>query len=160
MAHLIYVNSIHLFSLKAIRIINYQIKRVVFIERKYWPANNIELKNDIGVSQNDQCPYFTKGLILSQVLGLNPVLKLRLFSQLSFVLKTYSQRVTKLSPRLSNNHSGVLCHVTFLFYSNYNIGDIYPSFNAFYLRKSAVLKWKTLLTNIKVPKTALVRCSV
>ena len=37
---------------------------------------------------------FTKGLRLSQVLGLNPVLKLRLLSQLSFVLKSYSQRVT------------------------------------------------------------------
>ena len=63
-------------------------------------------------------------------------------------------------PRLSNNHSGFLCHVTFLFYSNYTIGDIYPSFNAFYLRKSAVLKWKTLLPHINFPKTALVRCSV
>ena len=39
-------------------------------------------------------PVFTKGLRLSQVLGLNPVLKLRLLSQLSFVLKLYSQRVT------------------------------------------------------------------
>ena len=37
---------------------------------------------------------FTKGLRLSQVLGLNLVLKLRLLSQLSFVLKPYSQRVT------------------------------------------------------------------
>ena len=37
---------------------------------------------------------FTKGLRLSQVLGLNPALKLRLLSQLSFVLKPYSQRVT------------------------------------------------------------------
>ena len=37
---------------------------------------------------------FTKGLRLSQVLGLNPVLKLRLLSQLSFVLKPYSQSVT------------------------------------------------------------------
>ena len=35
-------------------------------------------------------PVFTKGLRLSQVLGLNPVLKLRLLSQLSFVLKPYS----------------------------------------------------------------------
>ena len=93
-------------------------------------------------------PVFTKGLRLSQVLGLNPVLKLRLLSQLSFVLKPYSQRMTYLSPRLSNNHSGFLCHVTFLFYSNYTVGDIYPSFNAFYLRKSAVLKWKTLLPHI------------
>ena len=56
---------------------------------------------------------FTKGLRLSQVLGLNPVLKLRLLSQLSFVLKPYSQRVTWLSRRLSNNHSGFLCHVTY-----------------------------------------------
>ena len=39
-------------------------------------------------------PVFTKGLRLSQVLGLNPVLKLRLLSQLSFILKPYSQRVT------------------------------------------------------------------
>ena len=91
-------------------------------------------------------PIFTKGLRLSQVLGLNPVL--RLLSQLSFVLKPYSQRVTELSPTLSNNHSGFLCHVTFLFYSNYTIGDKYPSFNAFYLRKSKVLKWKTLLLHI------------
>ena len=58
-------------------------------------------------------PVFTKGLRLSQVLGLNPVLKSRLLSQLSFVLKPYSQRVTYLSPRLSNNRSGFLCHVTF-----------------------------------------------
>ena len=36
----------------------------------------------------------TKGLRLSQALGLNPVLQLRLLSQLSFVLKSYSQRVT------------------------------------------------------------------
>ena len=50
--------------------------------------------------------------------------------------------------------------MTFLFYSSYTIGDIYPSFNAFYLRKSAVLKWKTLLPHINFPKTALVRCSV
>ena len=97
------------------------------------------------------CPgsVFTKGLRLSQVLGLNVVLKLRLLSRLSFVLKQYSQRVTYLSPRLSNNHSGFLGHVTFLFYSNYTIGDIYPSFNTFYLRKSTVLKWKTLLAHIK-----------
>ena len=39
-------------------------------------------------------PVFTKGLRLSQVLGLNVVLKLRLLSRLSFVLKPYSQRVT------------------------------------------------------------------
>ena len=39
-------------------------------------------------------PVFMKGLRLSQVLGLNPVLKLRLLSQLSFVLKLCSQRVT------------------------------------------------------------------
>ena len=37
---------------------------------------------------------FTKGLRVSQVIGLNVVLKLRLLSQLSFVLKPYSQRVT------------------------------------------------------------------
>ena len=35
-----------------------------------------------------------KGLRLSQVLGLNVVLKLRLLSQLSFVLKSYLKRVT------------------------------------------------------------------
>ena len=35
----------------------------------------------------DPGPVFTKGLRLSQVLGLNPVLKLRLLSQLHFVLK-------------------------------------------------------------------------
>ena len=40
---------------------------------------------------------FMKGLRLRQVLGLNPVLKLRLLSQLSFVLKPYSQRVTAKS---------------------------------------------------------------
>ena len=88
------------------------------------------------------------------------VLKLRLLSQLSFVLKPYSQRVTWLSLRLSNNHSGFMCHVTFLFSSNYTIGDIDPSFNALYLRKHPVLKWKTLLPHINFPKTALVRCSV
>ena len=43
---------------------------------------------------NSSGPVFTKGLRLSQVLGLNVVLKLRLLSQLSFVLKPYSQRVT------------------------------------------------------------------
>ena len=95
-----------------------------------------------------------KRLRLNQVLGFNPILKLRLLSQLSFVLKPYSQRV------LTNNHSGFLCHVTFLLYSNYTIGDIYPSFNVFYLRKSVVLKWKTLLPHFNFPKTALARCSV
>ena len=69
-------------------------------------------------------------------------------------------KVTWLSPSLSNNHSGFLCHVTFYIYSKYNIGAIYPSFNAFYLRKSAVLKWKTLWPDINFPKTTLVRCSV
>ena len=39
-------------------------------------------------------PVFTKGLRLSQVLGLNVVVKLRLLSQQSFVLKPYLQRVT------------------------------------------------------------------
>ena len=57
-----------------------------------------------------------KGLRLSQVLGLNVVLKLRLLSQLSFVLNVDSQKGTKLSPILSNNHSGFMCHVTFLFF--------------------------------------------
>ena len=37
---------------------------------------------------------FIQGLHSRKVLGLNPVLKLRLLSQLSFVLKPYSQRVT------------------------------------------------------------------
>ena len=37
---------------------------------------------------------FTNGLRFSQVLGLNPVLKLRLLSQISVVLKPYSQKVT------------------------------------------------------------------
>ena len=59
---------------------------------------------------------FMKGLRLSQVLGLNLVLKLRLLSQLSFVLKPYLQNVTYISPRLSSNHSGFL----------YTIGDICP----------------------------------
>ena len=31
------------------------------------------------------------------------------------------------------NFSGFLCHVTFLFYSNYTIGDRYPSLNAWHL---------------------------
>ena len=65
-------------------------------------------------------PVFTKGLRLSQVLSLNVVLKLRLLSQLSFVLYPYSQKGTLLSPRLSNNHSGFMCHVTFLFYFKLN----------------------------------------
>ena len=38
-------------------------------------------------------PVFTKGLRLSQVLDLNPVLKLRLLSQLSFVLKPVSREI-------------------------------------------------------------------
>ena len=91
---------------------------------------------------------FTKSLRLSQVLGLNLVLKLRLLCQLSFVLKPYSQRVTELSRRLSNNHSGFLCHVTFCMYSKSNIGATYSLFDVFYLRISAVLKWKTLLPHI------------
>ena len=98
--------------------------------------------------KSTQGPVFTKGLRLSQVLGLKSVLKLRLLSKLSFVFKPYSQSVTSLSPRLSNNHSDFLCHVTFLFCSNYTISNIYPSLNAFYLRKSVVLKWKTLLPHI------------
>ena len=67
---------------------------------------------------------------------------------------------TKVSLSLSNNHSGLLCHVTFYIYSKYNIGAIYPSFDAFYLRIRAVLKGKTLLPHINFPKTTLVRCSV
>ena len=39
-------------------------------------------------------PVFTKGLRLNQVLGLNVVLKLRLLSQLNFVLNPYSQKGT------------------------------------------------------------------
>ena len=66
----------------------------------------------------------------------------------------------RFSPRLSNNHSGFLCHVTSLFYSNYTIGHIYPSFNAFYVSKNAVLKWKTLSPHINFTKTTLVKCSV
>ena len=44
------------------------------------------------------------------------------------------------NPSLSYNHSGFLVHVTFYFYSKYNIVDKYPSFDRFYLRLSAVLK--------------------
>ena len=69
-------------------------------------------------------------------------------------------KVTKLSPSLSNNHSGFLCHVTFCIYSKYNIGATYSSFDVFYLRISAVLKLKTLLPHINFPNTTLVRCSV
>ena len=69
-------------------------------------------------------------------------------------------KVTKPSPSLSNNHSGFLCHVTFCIYSKYNMGAIYPSFDVFYLRIIAVLKWKTLLPHINFPKTTLVRCSL
>ena len=69
-------------------------------------------------------------------------------------------KVTQLSPSLSNNYSGFLCHVTFYIYSKYNIGAIYPSFDIFYLRIRAVLKWKTLLPHINFPKTTLLRCSV
>ena len=50
--------------------------------------------NDLGAVVMISGPIFMKGLRLSQVLGLNPVLKLRLLSQLSFVLKPYSQKVT------------------------------------------------------------------
>ena len=54
-----------------------------------------EMINITGVIGMDKSGLvFTKGLRLSQVLGLNPVLKLRLLSQLSFVLKPYSQTVT------------------------------------------------------------------
>ena len=86
-------------------------------------------------------PVFTKGL------RLKCGLKVETFVSAKFCLKTIFTK-GDLSPRLSNNHSGFLCHVTFLFYSNYTIFDIYPSFNAFYLRNSAVLKWKTLLPHI------------
>ena len=68
--------------------------------------------------------------------------------------------MTKLSPSLSNNHSGFLCHLTFYSYSKYNIGAIYPSYDVFYLSIRAVLKWKTLLPHINFPKTTLVKCSV
>ena len=49
-------------------------------------------------------------------------------------------KVTYLSPSLSNNHSGFLCHVTLCIYSKYNIGAIYSLFDVFYQRISAVLK--------------------
>ena len=65
-----------------------------------------------------------------------------------------------LSPSLLNNHSGFLCHVTFYIYSKCNIGAIYPSFDVFYVRIRAVLKWKSLLSCINFPKSTLVRCSV
>ena len=42
----------------------------------------------------DPGPVFTKGLRLSQVLVLNVVFKLRVLSQLSFVLNAYSQKGT------------------------------------------------------------------
>ena len=45
------------------------------------------------------------------------------------------------SPRLSNKHNGFLCHVTFGIYSKYTTGNMYPSFDVFYLRINAVLKW-------------------
>ena len=69
-------------------------------------------------------------------------------------------KVSQLSPSLSNNHSGFLCHVTICIYSKYDIGATYSSFDVFYLRISAVLKWKTLLQHINFPNTTLVRCSV
>ena len=72
-------------------------------------------------------------------------------------LKQISQR---LSPRFSNNHSDFLCHVTFYIYSKYTIVDIYPSYDAFYQRISAVLKLKNLLSHMNFPKTTFVRCSV
>ena len=65
-----------------------------------------------------------------------------------------------LSPSLSNNYSGFLCHVACYFYSKYNIGDIYPLFDAFYVRISAILKWKTKLPHANFPKTTLGRCSI
>ena len=55
---------------------------------------------------------------------------------------------------------GFLGHMTFYIYSKYTIGDIYPSFDAFYLRINAVLKWRILLPHINFPQTMLVRCSV
>ena len=58
------------------------------------------------------------------------------------------------------NHSGFLCHVTFYFCSKYTIGHIYLSFDPFYLRISAVLKWKTLLKYINFPEITLLRCFV
>ena len=48
----------------------------------------------MGIIGEPPGPVFMKGLRLSQVLGLNVVLKLRLLSQLSFVLNPDLQRVT------------------------------------------------------------------
>ena len=41
-----------------------------------------------------------------------------------------------------------------------NIGHKYPSFDMFYLRISAILKWKTLLPHKYFPKTTLGRCCI
>ena len=54
---------------------------------------NIKMTLDVSVPMYSGLK-FTKGLRISQFLGLNLVLKLRLLSQLSFVLKPYSQRLT------------------------------------------------------------------
>ena len=59
--------------------------------------------------------------------------------------------------KLIINHSGFLCHVTYYFYSKYNIGDKYPSFDSFFPRISAVFKWKNLLSYKNFPKTTLGR---
>ena len=64
---------------------------------------------------------------------------------------------TKLSPNLSNNHSGFS---VFYIYSKYNIGAICPSYDVFYMRIRAALRWKNFLPHINFRKTTLVRCSV
>ena len=50
----------------------------------------VAYKPNIGFVLKVPGPAFTKGVRLSQVLGLNVVLKLRLLSQLSFVLNPCS----------------------------------------------------------------------
>ena len=93
-------------------------------------------------------------------LRLKSSLKVKTFVSAKFCLKTIFTKGDLAKTKIIKQPQWFLCHVTFLFYSNYTIGYMYPLFNAFYLRKSAVLKWKSLLPYINFPKTALVRCSV
>ena len=54
----------------------------------------------------------------------------------------------------------VLTYKNLIYLLNLQIGDKYPSFDRFYLRLSAVLKWKTLLPHKNFPKTTLGRRSI
>ena len=46
---------------------------------------------------------------------------------------------------------GFLGHMTFYIYAKYTIGDMYPSFDAFYLRDKCCFEMENLVTAYKLP---------